>query len=31
MYGDEVVPRLPAEAAEPLLNPRAEFAPGAPK
>jgi len=31
MYGDEAVPRLPADAAEPLLNPRAEFAPDAPK
>ena len=31
MYGELVVPRLPADAAEPLLNPRAGFAPGAPK
>jgi hypothetical protein len=31
MYGEEVVPRLPADAVEPLLNPRAEFAPEAPK
>ena len=30
MYGEEVVPRLPAVAAEPLL-PRAEVAPDAPK
>jgi hypothetical protein len=26
MYGDEDVPRLPADAEEPLLNPRALFA-----
>ena len=31
MYGEDVPPRLPADAAEPLLNPRAEFAPDAPK
>jgi hypothetical protein len=31
MYGEEVVPRSPADAAEPLLYPRAEFAPDAPK
>jgi hypothetical protein len=31
MYGEAVVPRLPADAAEPLLYVRAEFAPGAPK
>ena len=31
MYGEAVEPRLPAEAAEPLLYPRAEFAPGVPK
>jgi hypothetical protein len=31
MYGDDDVPRLPADAAEPLLKPRAEFAPEAPK
>jgi len=31
MYGDAVVPRLPADAVEPLLYPRAEFAPDAPK
>lgn len=30
MYGEEDVPRLPADAAEPVL-PRAEFAPEAPK
>jgi hypothetical protein len=30
-YGEAVVPRLPADAEEPLLKPRAEFAPDAPK
>lgn len=30
-YGEAVVPRLPADAEEPLLNPRALFAEGDPK
>jgi hypothetical protein len=31
IYGEDVVPRLPADAEAPPLNPCAEFVPGAPK